>query len=68
MIYLAIKLLQYYYHWKGPNYIWHMDAYEKLVHYGFTIHGCMDGLVFIIIDVSSNNFKCSEGIHVNFCG
>lgn len=30
---------------QGPNYIWHMDAYEKLVTYGITIHGCIDGLV-----------------------
>ena len=28
---------------KGPNYLWHMDGYDKLKPYGITIHGCVDG-------------------------
>lgn len=24
----------------GPNYIWHVDGYDKLKAYGFTISGC----------------------------
>ncbi|CAC5426268.1 unnamed protein product [Mytilus coruscus] len=27
----------------GPNYIWHMDGYDKLKPYGICIHGCIDG-------------------------
>ncbi|XP_019850439.1 PREDICTED: uncharacterized protein LOC100641674 isoform X2 [Amphimedon queenslandica] len=28
---------------KGPNYLWHMDGYDKLKPYGIAIHGCIDG-------------------------
>ena len=27
----------------GPNYIWHIDAYDKIKPYGFGISGCIDG-------------------------
>ena len=27
----------------GPNYIWHVDGYDKLKPYGFPIHGAIDG-------------------------
>ena len=27
----------------GPNFIWHMDGYDKLKPYGVCIHGCIDG-------------------------
>ncbi len=28
---------------QGPNFIWHMDGYDKLKPFGITIHGCIDG-------------------------
>jgi hypothetical protein len=28
---------------KGPNYIWHVDSYDKLKPYGICINGCIDG-------------------------
>ncbi|XP_072220165.1 uncharacterized protein [Leuresthes tenuis] len=28
---------------KGPNFIWHMDSYDKLKPYGFCINGSIDG-------------------------
>lgn len=28
---------------KGPNYIWHMDSYDKLRPFGICINGCIDG-------------------------
>lgn len=28
---------------KGPNYIWHVDGYDKLKPFGFCIHACIDG-------------------------
>lgn len=31
------------YHNKGPNYLWHMDSYDKLKPYGICINGCIDG-------------------------
>ncbi|XP_022805671.1 uncharacterized protein LOC111342816 [Stylophora pistillata] len=27
----------------GPNFCWHMDGYDKLKPFGFSIHGCVDG-------------------------
>jgi hypothetical protein len=31
------------YHTKGPNYVWHIDGYDKLKPFGFCVHGCIDG-------------------------
>lgn len=28
---------------QGPNYIWHVDSYDKLKPYGIYINGCIDG-------------------------
>ncbi|XP_066933073.1 uncharacterized protein [Clytia hemisphaerica] len=28
---------------RGPNYLWHLDGYDKLKPYGFCIHGAIDG-------------------------
>nr|XP_022287685.1 uncharacterized protein LOC111100282 isoform X2 [Crassostrea virginica] len=28
---------------KGPNFVWHLDGYDKLKPYGISIHGCIDG-------------------------
>ena len=28
---------------KEPNYMWHIDGYDKLKPFGFNIRGCMDG-------------------------
>lgn len=27
----------------GSNFCWHMDGYDKLKPFGFSIHGCVDG-------------------------
>ena len=29
---------------KGPNYLWHIDWYDKLKRFGFCVHGAVDGL------------------------
>ena len=31
------------YYSKGPNYVWHLDGYDKLKPFGFAIHVCIDG-------------------------
>ena len=28
---------------KGPNFLWHIDGYDKLKPYSICIHGCIDG-------------------------
>lgn len=27
---------------KGPNFVWHIDGYDKLPAYALAIHGCID--------------------------
>ena len=33
---------------QGPNFAWHIDQYDKLCAFGFKIHGCIDGYVFML--------------------
>lgn len=33
---------------QGPDFVWHLDGYDKLKPYGFAIHGCIDGYVTCI--------------------
>lgn len=42
---------------KGPNYLWHMDGYDKLKPFGFCIHGAIDGYSrrILWLDVASTN-------------
>lgn len=28
---------------RGPNFVWHLDGYDKLKPFGISIHGCIDG-------------------------
>lgn len=43
----------------GPDFIWHLDGYDKLKPYGFSIHGCIDGFSrrLIWLEVGSTNKK-----------
>lgn len=38
---------------KGPNYLWHIDSYDKLAPYGIYINGCIDGFSRNIIWVEA---------------
>lgn len=42
---------------KGPNYVWHVDGYDKLKPFGFCIHGCIDGYSrrIICLEVAASN-------------
>ena len=42
---------------KGPNYLWHIDGYDKLKPFGFSIHGAIDGYSrrILWLEVSSSN-------------
>ena len=37
------RLFRRMYHARGPNYLWHLDSYDKLRPYGICINGCIDG-------------------------
>ncbi len=40
---------------KGPNYIWHMDSYDKLKPFGICLNGCIDGFSRIIVWLKAYN-------------
>ena len=39
----------------GPNYMWHIDGYDKSKPFGFAIHGAIDGYMVKRYFGSSNN-------------
>ncbi|CAD6232719.1 GSCOCG00012228001-RA-CDS, partial [Cotesia congregata] len=43
----------------GPNFLWHIDGYDKLKPFGFAIHGCIDGFSrkVLWLDVATSNNK-----------
>ncbi|XP_022780830.1 uncharacterized protein LOC111322059, partial [Stylophora pistillata] len=45
------------YRCKGPNYLWHIDGYDKLKPFGFCIHGAIDGFSrrILWLEVASSN-------------
>lgn len=49
------------YYNKGPNYLWHMDCYDKLKPFGICISGCIDGfsrrIIWLEAGRNSNNPK-----------
>ena len=55
----AHRLLRRRYVAAGPNYIWHMDGYDKLKPFGFAIHGAIDGysrrILWLEIGSTNNN-------------
>jgi hypothetical protein len=36
-------------HVQGPNFLWSVDGYDKLSHWGFYVHGCIDAYSRYII-------------------
>lgn len=45
----ARRLRRREYYASGPNFIWHIDGYDKLKPYGLCVHGCIDGYSRYII-------------------
>ena len=45
------------YRCKGPNYLWHIDGYDKLKPFGFCVHGAIDGFSrrILWLEVASSN-------------
>ena len=45
----------------GPNFVWHIDGYDKLKPFGFAIHGSIDGfsrrIAWVELGVSNNDPK-----------
>lgn len=53
------------YYAKGPNFLWHIDSYDKLKQYGLCINGCIDGfsrkIIWIKVTFSSSNPRIIAG-------
>ncbi len=55
---------------KGPNYIWHIDGYDKLKPFGFCIHGAIDGytrrILWLEVGPSNNNPAIIASYYLKF--
>ena len=62
------RLLRRTYIAKGPNFIWHFDAYDKIKRFGFCISGCIDGfsrsMIWLNCYTTSSNPKVIGGYFV----
>ena len=50
----AHRLKRRQYYARGPNFIWHVDGYDKLKQFGFCIHAAIDGFSIV---AGSRNIK-----------
>ena len=64
------KLRRCTYRSQGSNFIWHIDGYEKLQPFGFTIHGAIDGysgkILWLRVIPSNNNSKIIGSLYLNY--
>ena len=58
----AHRLVRRRYYAHGPNYVWHVDGYDKLKPYGFCIHGAIDGYSRRILWLEVSNSNNSSGV------
>lgn len=62
------RLFRRSYYANGPNYIWHLDSYDKLKRYGVCINGCVDGfsrkIVWMNVYVTSSDPKVIAGYYM----
>lgn len=52
----------------GPDFIWHVDSYDKLRPYGICINGCIDGfsrhLIWLNAYKTSNDPRVIAGYYI----
>ncbi|KAK9978814.1 hypothetical protein ABG768_020552 [Culter alburnus] len=64
----ARRLRQRNYFAKGPNFIWHLDSYDKLKPYGICINGCIDGfsrkIIWLNTYTTSSDPKLIGGYYI----
>ena len=58
----AHGLVRHRYYAQSPNYVWHVDGYDKLKPYGFCIHGANDGYSRRILWLEVLNSNNSSGV------
>ncbi|XP_031333705.1 uncharacterized protein LOC116163746 isoform X2 [Photinus pyralis] len=54
---------------KGPNFLWHVDSYDKLKPYGICINGCIDGfsrhIIWLRVGSTSSDPKVIGGYYLD---
>ena len=64
------KLRRRTYRSQGPNFIWHIDGYDKLKPFGFAIHGAIDGysrkILWLRVLPSNNNPKIIGSLYLSY--
>ncbi|OWF45213.1 hypothetical protein KP79_PYT23580 [Mizuhopecten yessoensis] len=54
---------------KGPNYLWHVDSYDKLKPFGLCINGCIDGfsrrIIWLNVYHTSSNPRVIAGFYMD---
>ncbi|KAJ8303145.1 hypothetical protein KUTeg_019541 [Tegillarca granosa] len=50
----------------GPDYVWHVDSYDKLKPYGIAINGCIDGYSRNIIWLEANTTNSDPKVISNY--
>lgn len=57
------------YYAKGPNFIWHMDSYDKLKPFGFCVNGCIDGfsrsMIWLCVYHNNSNPRIIGGYYIS---
>ena len=61
-----IRLRRRVYVSKGPNYVWHIDSYDKLKPYGIAINGCIDGFSRNVIWLEANTTNSDPKVIANY--
>ncbi len=63
------RLVRRRYYSKGPNFMWHIDSYDKLKPYGIAVNGCIDGfsryLVWLEANYTSSDPKVVGGYFID---
>ncbi|XP_060555726.1 uncharacterized protein LOC132716460 [Ruditapes philippinarum] len=64
----AHRLIRRKYCAQGPNYIWHVDGYDKLKQFGLCIHAAIDGysrrIIWLEVGASNNDQKCIADYYI----
>lgn len=51
---------------KGPNALWHIDGYHKLIKWKFVVHGCIDGFSRLVTFCELSNNNLSSTVYTHF--
>ena len=55
-------------HSKGPDFLWHIDSYDKLKQYGLCVNGCIDGfsrkIIWVNVYKTSSNPRVVAGYYI----